>query len=101
MSDTVDAAFSPRAAATTCAPRNASITATARPIPRDAPVTTATLPVRSSTQTRFHGCQIVGRREVEDACLLVDLLDDTAEHGAWTHLNIVGDALRRKATDHL
>src|SRR5436190_3272796 len=101
ISDTVAAALSPRAVATTCAPREASIAATPRPIPRDAPVTIATLPVRSRTQTCFHRREIVRRGEVEDACVLVDLFDETAEHGAGAHLNIVGDAFRRKAADHL
>ena len=31
----------------------------------------------------------------------MDLLDKTAQYGAWAHLNIVGDAFRRKATDDL
>src|SRR5436190_1643082 len=101
ISDTVAAALSPRAVATTCAPREASIAATPRPMPRDAPVTIATLPVRSSTQTCFHRRQIVRRGEVEDACVLVDFLDETAEHRAGAHLNIVGDAFRRKTAHHL
>src|SRR5712691_5138944 len=101
ISATVSPAFSPRAAATTRAPRDASITAIPRPIPRDAPVTLATLPERSSTQTFFHRRELLGRGKVEHACVLVNLLDETAEHGAGAHLNIVGDAFRRKATDDL
>ena len=44
----VAAALSPRAPATTCAPRAASNPAMPRPIPREAPVTIAVLPVRSN-----------------------------------------------------
>src|SRR5262245_25082352 len=44
ISATAAAAFSPRAAAITVAPLRASAPAMARPIPRDAPVTRATLP---------------------------------------------------------
>src|ERR1051325_5052354 len=101
ISETVPAAFSPRAAATMCAPREASSVAMPRPMPRDAPVLTATLPVRSSTHTCFHRREILGGGEVEDASVLVDLLDETAEHGAGAHLNIVGDAFRRKAPHDL
>src|SRR5262245_24297450 len=98
---TVAAALSARAAATTRAPRDASIVATPRPIPRDAPVTIAILPDRSSTQTCFHRRKVVRRREVEHGGVLVNLPDETAEHGAGAHLNIVCDALGRKATHDL
>jgi hypothetical protein len=43
ISSTVPCALPPRAAAITIAPRRASSSAIARPMPRDAPVTTATL----------------------------------------------------------
>src|SRR5262245_28987204 len=46
ISSTVFAAFCARAAATTVAPCCASLNAMARPIPRDAPVTSATRPDR-------------------------------------------------------
>ena len=46
ISSTVAAAFCSRAAATTVAPCAASLVAIARPIPLDAPVTSATFPVR-------------------------------------------------------
>src|SRR5688500_15313758 len=42
IASAVSRAFSPRAAAITCAPLAASMEATARPMPRDAPVTIAT-----------------------------------------------------------
>ena len=41
-----------RRGATTCAPREASIAATVRPMPRDAPVTIATLPVSWNMESR-------------------------------------------------
>src|SRR6478672_13612967 len=44
--EAVSSAFEPRAAATTMAPCDASVFATAAPIPRDAPVTMATFPER-------------------------------------------------------
>ena len=46
IASAVPLAFSPRAAATTCAPAAARRVATARPMPRDAPVTRATRPER-------------------------------------------------------
>ena len=50
---TDSAAFSPRAAATTTAPSAASRWAMARPIPRDAPVTSATRPSSRPITTRL------------------------------------------------
>ena len=48
MSATLASAFDPRAAATTIAPCAASVFAIAAPMPRDAPVTSATFPDRSN-----------------------------------------------------
>ena len=66
-----------------------------RPMPRDAPVTIATLPRRSNMGE--NRVQIVGRAEGEDVGVLVNLLDQSAQHASRAHLNIRGDAFRRKA----
>ena len=50
ISAAVPAALSPRAAPMTTAPRAASVSAIARPMPRDAPVTIAIVPGKSSMQ---------------------------------------------------
>src|SRR5262249_19949870 len=100
-SDTHAAAWSARAAATIVAPWPASRVAIARPIPRDAPVTSATLPVRSNMRERFNGCEIVGCAEVDHPGFAVNLAYQTAQHRAWTYFNIRCDALRRKAGDDL
>ena len=47
ISSATGRALSPRAAATTVAPRRASASAVALPMPRDAPVTSATREVKS------------------------------------------------------
>src|SRR5438309_3163450 len=97
---TVAAALSPRAAATTIAPCAASLVAIARPIPRDAPVTSATRPVRSNMELRLDGRQIAGAANADDRGLAMDLANQPAQNGARTHLNIRGDALGRKAVHH-
>src|SRR5262249_11104358 len=90
-------AFVPRAAATTVAPCSASRVAIARPMPRDAPVTSATLPVRLNMEFRFDRCEIVRLFDVEDCRLAVDPLHHAAQRVPGTHFNIRCDALRRKA----
>src|SRR5262245_30193106 len=102
---TASAAFSPRAAATTCAPREASVAATLRPMPRDAPVTIATLPERSN-MTRLKAKrflqrgEIVWPREVRHDRFFVNLLYEPAQDRPRAHFNIVGDAFRGKPADH-
>src|SRR5215212_2329907 len=104
--DTASAAFSPRAVATIFAPRAASITATPRPMPRDAPVTIATLPERSN-MTRLNAKGFVYRgefvrpREVRHDRFFVDLFHEPAQDRARAHRNIVGDAVRGKSANHL
>src|SRR4030095_2172002 len=88
------------------APREATIMATPRPIPRDAPVTIATLPERSNmprlNAKRFvQRGEIVWPSEVRHDRLFVDLLHEPAQDRAWAHLNIVGDAFRGKPADDL
>src|SRR5258707_606980 len=94
----VAAALSPRATATIVAPCWAKRSAIARPIPRDAPVTTATFPVRSNTQ-RLDRLHIAGHGDVRHRRLAIDFADQPAQHRPRPNLNIRGDALRRKATD--
>src|SRR4051812_45522956 len=84
----------------TIAPCSPSRFAVARPIPRDAPVTSATLPVRLNIDGRFDRCEIVGGAETDDGRRAMNLADHSAEHRARTHLNIRCDAFRRKALDH-
>ena len=94
------AALSPRAAATTVAPCSASLTAIARPMPRDAPVTSATCPDEIEHQReRLDRGQIVRGAEARDRRVAVDLADQSAQDRPRTHLNIRCDALRRKAPD--
>src|SRR5918996_1720499 len=99
MSAAQAAAWSPRAAATTVAPCSANRWAIARPIPRDAPVTSATLPDKSNMKQRFDGCEIVWRAERERRRLAVYLAHQPAQHRPGTHFNICCDALRGKALD--
>src|SRR5215510_11185264 len=106
MSDTVSAAFSPRAVATTCAPREASVVATPRPMPRDAPVTMTTLPERSNmprlnAKRVLQRGEIVWPREVRYDRFFMDLLHEPAQDRARAHLNIVGDAFRGKPPNEL
>src|SRR5438045_1419932 len=98
ISSTVAAAFRSRAAATTVAPCAASFAAIARPMPRDAPVTSATRPDRSiisftvtrtayrlpiaGDQRRFR-CGKAGLvLHAEDSHTPVNLLDETRQHGS-------------------
>src|SRR6476660_4976497 len=94
----VAAALSPRATATIVAPCCAKRSAIARPIPRDAPVTTATLPVRSNTQ-RLDRRNILRRSDVCNLRLAVDAAHHAAQNCPRTNLNIRCDALGRKTTD--
>src|SRR6516225_4077100 len=89
-------AFAPRAAAITRAPCSANRAAIARPMPRDAPVTRATLPSRLNMSQRFNGCEIVRAAETDRGSVADDLADQTAQHGAGTYLNIRCDAFERK-----
>src|SRR5262245_22824867 len=104
--ETVSAALSPRAVATMCAPREASVMATPRPMPRDAPVTIATLPERSN-MPRLNAKRVVQRgkivwlREVRYDRFFMDLLNEAAQDRARAHLNIVGDAFRGKPANNL
>src|SRR4029077_5151507 len=100
MAATVAAAWSSRAAATTIAPRAASLVAIARPIPRDAPVTSATRPVRSNMEVGLDGRQIAGVAKADDRGLAMDLANQSAQDCARTHFNIRCDALGRKAAHH-
>ena len=91
-------------------PASASCAAMARPMPRDAPVTSATFPGeiehvsgarafrRASGERRLDGCQIVRAAEVHDRGFAMNPADQPAQHRAWTHLNIRCDAFRRKAS---
>jgi hypothetical protein len=61
-------ASSLREAITTSAPASASVWTMARPMPRDPPVTTATLPVRSCSAAKevtSRSCHVPGRNIVE------------------------------------
>src|SRR5262245_66680856 len=75
-------------------------------MPRDAPVTIATLPERSN-MPRLNAKRFVQRdeilwpREVRDDRFFVDLLNEPAQDRAGAHLNIVGDAFRGKPADDL
>src|SRR5687768_16730715 len=93
---TVSHAWSPRAAATTCAPRATRSAAISRPMPRDAPVTIATLSDRSNME---YGFEVLGCGEGEHLRLPVNLLDEAAKHTPRPHLNIRGDARGRKILD--
>src|SRR5262245_7979241 len=75
-------------------------------MPRDAPVTIATLPERSNmprlNAKRFvQRGEIIWPREVRHDRLFVDLLHEPAQDRARAHLNIVGDAFRGKPADDL
>src|SRR5436190_1606417 len=101
MAAAVSAALSARAAATTVAPWRASVVAMARPIPRDAPVTSAILPVSwnmSGTQ-RLDLRQVVWRAEGHHRGVAMDLANQSAQDAAWTNLNIRCGPFRRKAAD--
>src|SRR3954468_12731662 len=93
-------ALSPRAAATTVAPCAARRAAIARPMPREAPVTRATLTARLSMNQGFNRREIVRAAEVDDGGLTMNLADQPAQHGARAHFNIRCDAFRRKAPHH-
>src|SRR5260221_12423099 len=77
----------------------------ARPMPRDAPVTSATLPVSVnmfwsaslSGERLFDRREIVGTPEADDLRSTMDLADQSAQHGTGTHLTIRSDASRRNA----
>ena len=103
-------AWSPRAAAITIAPCSPRRLAIARPMPRDAPVTSATFPERLNIvdrrrwrrtiiDGRFDRREIVGAAEADGRRFAVNLAHESAQHRARTHLNIRCDAFRRKALD--
>src|SRR5207302_3797671 len=74
----------------------------ARPMPRDAPVTSATRPERSN-MWRDEGIdrrEIVGAAEALDRGGPVNLAHEAAQHRPRPHLNIRCDAFRRKAAHH-
>ncbi len=74
----------------------------ARPMPREAPVTSATLPVRSKRglfDKRFDGCKIVGAPERHRDGVALNLAHETSQDGAGANLNIRCDAFGRKAGD--
>src|SRR5262249_11281719 len=98
MASAVGFALSPRAAQTTSAPCAASCVAMAFPMPRDAPVTRATLLARLN-MNGVDGGQIFGTAEVQNRRVLVDLLYEPAQDRSGAYLNIRCDALFRKALD--
>ena len=77
--------------------------AMAAPMPRDAPVTSATLPVRSSITCSPHTApapiEIVRRSDGGHCASRWILRMSPLKHSARTHFNIRGDAIRRKAPD--
>src|SRR5437868_15421998 len=81
----VAAALSARAIATIVAPCLANRSAIARPIPRDAPVTSATFPVSSNTQ-RLDRRHIFGQTDVHDGGVANNSADHSAQHGARANL---------------
>src|SRR5258708_35467410 len=99
MAPAAAVALPPRAAQTTSAPCSARRVAMAFPMPRDAPVTSATLPARLNKQS-FYSRQIVGTAEVENDRIAMDFLHEAAQDRARTYFNIRCDALRRKAPHH-
>src|ERR687891_509437 len=101
ISATLDSAFVPRAAATTVAPCAASPFAIAAPMPRDAPVTIATLPVRFNMSRDNTSCpplggpdgplnqlahriKIVRSAERRNRSITMDLANEAAQHRART-----------------
>src|SRR5512139_3663863 len=94
---------SPVAVPTTLAPCFASSSAIARPIPREAPVTSATLP--ASISAPFHcGERLLERGAVggrEALQLRLDALHQAREHLARAAFDDVRDALRGHAADDL
>ena len=72
-------------------------------MPRDAPVTSATLPERSNISVRrpprLAAESRPGPPKLDDRRVAVDLAHQAAQDRARTHLNIRCDALRRKAPD--
>src|SRR6186713_2684041 len=102
----------------TVAPCSASRAAIARPMPRDAPVTSATFPDRlnmvrgaslsplgwlgvprarrAAGEHFLDGLQIIRSAEADDRGLALHLAHQSAQDGARTHLNIRCDALGRK-----
>src|ERR1043166_1957709 len=96
MASAVAFALSPRAAQTTSAPCSPRRAAMAFPMPRDAPVTRATLLARLN-MNGVEGGQILRTAEAQYVRVLVDLLYEPAQDRAGTYLNIRCDALFRKA----
>src|SRR5215471_18636295 len=96
ISATQSFACSPRAAAITRAPCSANRFAIARPMPRDAPVTRATLPSRLNMNQRFNRCEIVWAAEADDGGVAMNPANHAAQHRTGTYLNIRCDAVGRK-----
>src|SRR5688572_18642736 len=107
MAAAVASALVPRATHTTAAPPPARRSAIARPIPRDAPVTIATLPsycpiadFAAPLCRREQGLdrgKVAGTFDVENGGAVGNALDHSAQRFARPHFNISGDAFRRKA----
>src|SRR5688572_23428281 len=106
----VASALVPRATQTTVAPPAARRSAIARPIPRDAPVTIATLPSYCPIADLRPLCRreqgldrgkVAGTFDVENGGAVGNALDHSAQRFARPHFNISGDAFRRKALHHV
>src|SRR5687767_12716468 len=106
----VASALVPRATHTTAAPPPARRSAIARPIPRDAPVTIATLPSYCLIADVRPLCRrepgpdrgkVTGTFDVENGGTVGDALDHSAQRFARPHFNIAGDAVGRKALHHV
>src|SRR5258705_4099879 len=87
----------------TLAPRLSSSTAIARPMPREAPVTSAIFPSSISAplhrgERRFQRSAVRGRNTLQ---LRIDALDQPREHLARAAFNDVRHALRRHGADGL
>ena len=104
------AAFSPRAAATTCAPRAASSSAMPRPMPRDAPVTIATLSsqieqvehARTSDSRSLRGPRAQPKLQAPSASLWIFLTRPLSTRPGPTSTYVVtpSDARRRTTSSH-
>ena len=89
------------AAATTSAPRRASSSAIARPMPRDAPVTIATLPANCAHDPALNAVRLksvdagemLGRLDVDERGSRAILRPSPRQHRAGPDLDERGDAL--------
>ena len=86
-------------------PARPAASAIARPMPRDAPVTSATLPVEIEhvwslvAASASIAARSSGAPKLTTVRLAVNLAHQPAQHRARTHLNIRCDAFGRKAAD--